>query len=212
LEKYEKGAKKMNLENWAKEEVELYQNKTGKTINGVIEIITVFGNQGHSGFSAGYALSFINRAIEKGYEIVEDQLIRILSCDEDEDEMQQVITNDIIEILTLFKKYNLGKEEAHLISRLMAWKPINPLTGEDDEWSPVPEWDKDRKTQQNKRCSAVFRDNYDNSTAHYIDGKVFSDDGGKSWWSGKGSSIKVTFPFDIPDKPERIILEDGALS
>jgi hypothetical protein len=204
-----------NLTSWAKKELKDYQQRTGKSIEGVDEIMSAFSAQGHSGFSAGYALSFINSAVENGYEVVEKQLDAILeSSKQDKDEvygdgMQQSMTRDIKETLNLFKKYNLGKEEAHLVSRLMNWKPINPLTGEDDEWGMSD--NSEGKSQQNKRCSAVFRDNFDNSTAHYIEGKVFSDDGGDSWYTCKDSFVHVTFPFEVPDKPERIILK-GAIN
>jgi hypothetical protein len=111
-----------------------------------------------------------------------DRLIK-----DDEDGMQAVINKDILDIVKLFSEQGHSGFSAsyalRLITRLLDWKPITPLTGEDDEWSEVPEWDSGSKTQQNKRCSAVFRDNYDNSTAHYIYGKAFSDNGGKTWFT-----------------------------
>lgn len=144
-----------NLANWAKAELDrlITDDEDGMQaeINkDILQIVEVFGNQGHSGFSASYALS--------------------------------------------------------IIKRLSAWKPITPLTGEDDEWGSVPEWDNGEQAQQNKRCPTVFRKNFDNSTAHYIDGKSFSDDGGKSWFTSGDSFIPVTFPYNVPEKPEYIIL------
>lgn len=132
-----------------------------------------------------------------------------------DDDMQQVVNKDILEVVEVFAKqghsgfsasYTLG-----IIKRLLDWKPISPLTGADEEWGDVPEWDGGELCQQNNRCSAVFRHNFDNSTAYYIDGKVFSEDGGRSWFQkgghGPGSSaVPATFPYNIPDKPEYIIL------
>jgi hypothetical protein len=147
----------MSLVNWAKNELDRLvkdgDEEQKEVNNDILEVVQVFANQGHSGFSASYSLN--------------------------------------------------------IIKRLLDWKPIGPLSGEDDEWSDVPEWDNGTKTQQNKRCSAVFRDNFDNSTAHYIDGKRFSDDGGKTWFSkgGKGSSVPVIFPYAVPEKPEYIIIK-----
>lgn len=60
--------------------------------------------------------------------------------------------------------------------------------------------------QQNKRCSSVFRRHFDNGTAYDIDGKVFSDDGGKTFYSCRESRIPVTFPYYPKEKPERVIL------
>lgn len=141
-------------------------------------------------------------------EWAKSELDRLL-VDGDEDGMQKEINKDILDIVDKFANqghsgfsasYALG-----IIKNLLAWKPITPINGEDDEWCE-PYYG---TTQQNKRCSAVFRENYDNSTAYYIDGKVFSDDGGKTWFSkgGRGSSTPVVFPFTVPEKPEYIIIE-----
>lgn len=136
----------------------------------------------------------------------------------DDDGMQKAINKDILDVVKLFASQGHSGFSAsyalNIIKRLLDWKPITPLTGEENEWCEVPEWDKGTHTQQNKRCSAVFRKNFDNSTAYYLDGKAFSDDGGKSWYmtggaGGKGGScISVTFPYVVPEKPEYIILDN----
>lgn len=152
----------MSLVNWAKNELDrlLVDDEDGmqKEVNeSIIEVVEVFSKQGHSGFSASYALE--------------------------------------------------------MISRLLSWKPITSLTGDESEWNDVSDYCDGRSVQQNNRCSAVFRDNNDNTSAHYVDGKVFSDDGGVSWFTrgGGDSSVPVTFPFHVPDKPEYIMLEDAEL-
>ncbi|MEB8651874.1 hypothetical protein P4G96_24170 [Bacillus cereus] len=140
-----------NLVKWAEEELNrLVPEGDGKEIQemvnkDVLEVVKVFSEQGHSGFSASYALG--------------------------------------------------------LIKRLLDWKPVTSLTGEESEWNDVGD-----NTQQNNRCSAVFRKNNDNSTAYYIDGKVFSDDRGQTWWTNGDSFVPVTFPFTVPEKPEYVIL------
>ena len=109
---------------------------------------------------------------------------------------------DILSIFNLFKKYDFSKEDCHRICRLLSWKPIIPLTGAEEEWNTIKE-----SFEQNELCSAVFRYNKDNSTAHYIDDKVFSNDGGISWYTNKESHIDITFPFIVPDEPERVYLD-----
>ena len=109
---------------------------------------------------------------------------------------------DILSIFNLFKKYDFSKEDCHRICRLLSWKPIIPLTGAEEEWNTIKE-----SFEQNELCSAVFRYNKDNSTAHYIDGKVFSNDGGISWYTNKESHIDITFPFIVPDEPEKVYLD-----
>lgn len=200
-----------NLANWAMDQIgrsEVPEEKKAQYKS----ILDAFGEQGHSGFSASYALSYIRLYVEKGYEEVKTRLDAMLgkSEREDEDGMQTLITKNIMEIVDMFREYGLGKEEAHNLSRLMDWKPIVPLTGEDTEWGEVYDWNKDKNTQQNKVCSAVFRDNFDSSTARYIEGRIYSDNGGHTWFTtNRGtlqSHIPVTFPFWVPDKPEKVYL------
>lgn len=131
--------------------------------------------------------------------------------DKDGLEMQKMITKDIMDIVKVFANqghsgfsasYTLG-----LLKRLLDHKPILPLTGEDDEWGEVEEWNKDKNKQQNKRCYAVFRDNFDNSTATYLHGKVFSDNGGKTWFEKKESTVPITFPYNVPLEPEYVYVD-----
>ena len=109
---------------------------------------------------------------------------------------------DILSIFNLFIRYNFSKEDCHRICRLLTWKPIIPLTGAEEEWNTIKECFK-----QNELCSSVFRYNKDNSTAHYIDGKIFSNDGGMSWYINKESQINITFPFIVPDETEKVYLD-----
>lgn len=120
----------------------------------------------------------------------------------DEGGMQEAINKDILDIVRVFSEQGhtgfSGSYALGIIKRLLDWKPITPLTGEDDEWNDVG-----TGTQQNKRCSAVFREN---GEAYYIEGKVFSDDGGETWFTNRNSHVPVSFPYRVPDKPEYIIL------
>ena len=125
-----------------------------------------------------------------------------------DDEMQQMMNKDILQIVEVFSEQGHTGFSAsyalNIINRLLDWKPITALTGDDDEWENIHE-----DTYQNKRCSAVFKKGKDNSTAYYIDGKVFSDDGGETWYTCRESRVPVTFPYVVPEKPERIILENN---
>ena len=150
----------MNINKWALNELELIE-KNCKSEDGLVEqkiitrdimqIINVFENQGHSGMSAGYATSIINRLLNN--------------------------------------------------------KPLLPLTGEESEWGEVEEWNKDKNIQQNLRCWAVFRENFDNSTATYMDGKIFSEDGGNTWFTNRNSELKITFPYYVPTDYEYVYLD-----
>ena len=98
-----------------------------------------------------------------------------------------------------------------ILTKLLDFKPLSPLTGADDEWSdvrdygPTPHW-------QNKRRSSVFKD--ENGECYDIDGIVFwewarsyDDDGkpsgiSKSYYTCRESRVPVTFPYVVPDRPQ----------
>lgn len=127
-------------------------------------------------------------------------------------EMQKRVTKEVMKLVKAFAKQDHSGPSAsyvlNLVHRLFNWKPIKPLTGEDDEWGEV--LNQDKHTQQNKRCSAVFRHNFDNSTAYYLYGKAFSDDGGVTWFTKRESRVPIKFPFKVPLEPEYIYLDkDG---
>ena len=118
----------------------------------ILDIVSTFARQGHSGFSAKYALS--------------------------------------------------------VIERLLAFQPLSPLTGNDDEWNEVgPE------TWQNRRYSSVFKEA--DGKAYDIDAVVFweyldeVDDEGKpfkfkSYFMSRESRREVSFPYTPPNKPTYI--------
>ena len=100
-----------------------------------------------------------------------------------------------------------GSYALSCLKKLLNFKPLSPLTGEDDEWtdvssiSGVPHY-------QNKRCGSVFKDGKDGE-AYDIDGKVFwewykNEETGeaiKSYYTSFASRVPVTFPYTVPDEP-----------
>ena len=93
-----------------------------------------------------------------------------------------------------------------LFRTLVEYKPLTALTGSEEEWQDISDFYGDKASvQQNKRCPSIFRVCNDNATAYNINGKVFSDDNGESWFSCSASKVPVTFPYDVPEV-ENIIL------
>ena len=93
-----------------------------------------------------------------------------------------------------------------LLKTLVKYRPLTALTGSEEEWKDVSDFYGDKASvQQNKRCPSIFRVCNDNATAYNVDGKVFSDDNGESWFCCSASKVPVTFPYDVPEV-ERIIL------
>lgn len=92
------------------------------------------------------------------------------------------------------------------VDRLWSWKPLTPLTGEDDEWISEPKFMEG--TLQNKRYSAVFK-NKETGECYDIEGIVFEepyDDHYISFTCNK-SRVPVTFPYMPPDKYPRYRLK-----
>lgn len=128
--------------------------------------------------------------------------------DEESKEMQKEMNKDILQVVEVFSKQGHSGFSAsyaiNLIKKLLNYEPITPLTGEDDEWIKL-DYDSDT-CYQNKRCSRVFKDK--DGRAYDIEGKIFSDNNGKSWYvkGGGGSRVYINFPY-IP-KTEKIIVEN----
>ena len=144
----------MSLVSHAEKELDLLGLKNDDDMNGamrkhLLHMVKEFADEGHSGFSASYAIS----------------------C----------------------------------LKRLLNFKPLTPLTGEDDEWTEVTRMS-GFPHYQNKRCSSVFKDA--DGTAYDIDGKVFwewytDEETGKklkSYYTCYESRVPVTFPYTVPDE------------
>lgn len=119
-----------------------------------------------------------------------------------DDEMQEAICRHVLKLLEVFS------EEGHsgfsapyaiaLFSKLAAFEPIVPLTGEDWEWADVS-FGSEMK-YQNKRCSHVFKD--EDGQAYDGNGIVFynlytDEDGNeqKSHFTCRESRVNIEFPY-----------------
>ena len=71
-----------------------------------------------------------------------------------EDGPDKWIAKNVIELIKVFSKQGHSGTSApyciQLFAHLASYKPLGPLTGEDDEWHMI-----DDNTWQNKRCSHV---------------------------------------------------------
>lgn len=83
--------------------------------------------------------------------------------------------------------------------RLAMFKPLTPLTGEDSEWNEIG-----TGLYQNKRYGAVFKEK--DGRVYNSEGKIFTDDGGKMWYGSKNSIVEITFPYIVPNEPEKVYL------
>ena len=127
-----------------------------------------------------------------------------------EDEYDSAMRNHLLRMVKEFaQEGHSGFSAAYAIScltRLLDYKPLTALTGEDDEWNDVTQYSDGTILYQNKRCSSIFKDK---DGAYDINGKVFWE-----WWQGEetgkafksyytsiDSRVPVTFPYTVPDEP-----------
>lgn len=110
------------------------------------------------------------------------------------------VSKAILDLIELFASQGHSGFTApytiNTFKRLAMFEPLSPLSGEDDEWTDVG-----HGLLQNKRYSAVFKDK--DGVAYNVEGKVFTDDG-EVWYTCKDSRVDVTFPYVVPDKPEKV--------
>ena len=149
----------MSLVSYAEQELDRIGMTDDGDMNGImrkhlLHMVKEFADEGHSGFSASYALQ----------------------C----------------------------------LKRLLNFKPLSPLTGEDEEWSEVTQIS-GYPHFQNKRCGSVFKNGKDGE-AYDIDGIVFwewitdkeTGEQFKSYYTNNESRVPVEFPYEIPDTPRYV--------
>ncbi len=110
------------------------------------------------------------------------------------DGINKAMAEDILQLIEVFSQQgHSGFSASHALSifKLLAdFKPISPLTGNDDEWTEVVDG-----VFQNKRYSGLFKqaDIFDGK-AYDIYGKIFRDPDG-STWTNSDSFVAVDFPY-----------------
>lgn len=139
-------------------------------------------------------------------EFAKDELERIgmhILKPNEEDSYNGFVATAIYDLVKMFSEQDhTGFTAGYTVgafSKLAMWRPLTPLTGEDDEWIEIG-----HGQYQNKRYPGVFKDE---TGAYDIHGKVFSDDGGETWWNNGGSKVYITFPYNVPDQPEKVYLK-----
>lgn len=143
-------------------------------------------------------------------EYAKSELARITK---DGDGLQDAINKNILDIVELFASQGHSGISAgyamSILERLLRFKPLTPLTGEDDEWTEVSD-KMGQRCFQNKRCSSVFKttDTQGNTIkVHDIDAIAYSDNGGLTWFTSSSFRKNVTFPYEPPTHPEKIYIE-----
>ena len=114
-----------------------------------------------------------------------------------------LVAKAILDLIELFASQDHSGFTApytvNAFKRLAMYKPLAPLTGEDSEWNEI-----EPGYYQNKRYSAVFKEK--DGKVYNSEGKIFTDDG-EVWYSSKDSHIEITFPYVVPNEPEKVYLK-----
>lgn len=132
---------------------------------------------------------------------------------DDKDEMNSSMRKHIIHMVEEFSKEGHSGFSANYaidkIVKLLKQEPLSALTGEDSEWNDVSAScsEEEGVTYQNNRCSRVFKNKKEG--VYIIDGKVFwewvtdekTGEKHKSYYTGRGSCVKIKFPYVIPKEP-----------
>ena len=148
-------------------------------------------------------------------------LLGLTSSDEYDYAMRKHILHMVREFSNEGHSGCSGSYALKILTKLMDFKPLTPLTGEDSEWNDVSHYNDGFSHWQNNRHSSVFKDA--DGSCYDIDGKVFWE-----WWkdpqsghvskvhyTSRDSRVPVTFPYTVPDKPiyeYRHTVEDGSIA
>lgn len=143
-------------------------------------------------------------------EFAEGELNLLLkSCKDSESlKTQKAVNDDILDIIKLFSSQGHSGFSAgyslNILKRLLDYKPLSAITGDEDEWEQL-NYSPDL-AYQNKRCPSLFRDA--DGKVYNVEARIFSDDNGHTWYNCKESREYIELPYEVPAKPECIIIDN----
>lgn len=125
-------------------------------------------------------------------------------------EKQKVLNETILNLVKVYEEYKYEGYSKTLIintvNRLFKYKPLTPLTGEEDEWEEEDTKLETAGTVINKRCPTVVKTV--NGEAFDLESKIYSSDGGNTWYFDYNTEESISFPYYVPDEPQSIILNN----
>lgn len=126
----------------------------------------------------------------------------LIGMGEDSDDMNYHMRKHILKMVSEFSEEGHSGASAayalNLLTKLLDYKPLTPLTGKDDEWFLADFGP--HMIHQNKRCFHVFKG--EDGRAYDSEGKIFYDyytgeDGRqhKSHYTNSESRVYIEFPY-----------------
>jgi hypothetical protein len=125
----------------------------------------------------------------------------------DDGGVQEGLNKHILGIVKVFCEGGHSGSTANytinILDRLLRWSPISPIEDTPEDWGMVSPG-----VFQHKRCSRVFKEEgYSNGQPYIMDARLFSDDGGETWFSNKDSRELITFPYYVPTSAARYLVD-----
>jgi len=134
----------------------------------------------------------------------------ILGFTAEQDANMNFIRDRILTIIDDLEAEKIDEKEADFVVsslyRSQKFMPLSALTGEDDEWIPLEEEEKDSSegvVYQNLRCPKVFKEA--DGKAYNIEGIIFYEDdenGDRHYFTDYYSWVEVEFPYEVPPIPK----------
>lgn len=137
---------------------------------------------------------------------------------DESDPLQQLANKDILELIKVFSEQgHSGMSAPYVLSyfdRLVRFKPLGPLTGEDDEWIPRGRSETNGpRTYQNRRLYSLFKSVYDDGHVEYDDVEAYEcmnvNEHIPYFGGGSGKIFReffpIKFPYTPPEKKYRIM-------
>jgi hypothetical protein len=136
----------------------------------------------------------------------EQELARIPKDDEG---MQERINKHILDMITVFCEEGhsgfTANYTVNILNRLLRCLPLTPIEDTPEDWNDVG-----GGFYQHRRCSTVFKHkDHFGGKAYILDAKVYSDDGGKTWFTNSDSREVIAFPYEVPAVRKRYLIDES---
>lgn len=198
----------LNMMNRFTEDLREYQKTTGELVNeiGLAGFMKVFLKQKHTRQSGAFCMQFVTSIYSDG---LKETLAEVNKID------NKHAVEDILGLINTANEYKLSEKDVDLFLQFFGNHTLIAVTEENAMWEDVSSEllslgleGEIKQVFQSKRCGAIFKEIYKSGDTKYkaLDTKVFSSDGGFSWYTTKDSSSYVELPY-LPTEPEYVFLD-----